>query len=249
MPQHSQKEAFSPSTCYVYLHQRMIPSCTLESSLPEIQGTMLFWQILSMSDYLMGDLKAYWNPICDTNLRNSKAYGNPIRDITQENSKEYRNPMGDITLEIPQCVNWKCFSCFCCIISLCLLLWICFLHVGFGHVLMGNLDLIMFGKAAPQRCTRSSSVTQSATYNSCPQGPWTFVLTRITRSHRRLTVWWCTDLVFGKEACIVPVLGRDCWSTSSRPCWGPGARADDVLKVLKMAPDSDYTVFLKRKLV
>ena len=43
----------------------------------------------------------------------------------------------------------------------------------------------MYGKAAPQWCVRSSSVTQSATCKFCPHGPLTFVLTRPLRRLQR----------------------------------------------------------------
>ena len=93
-------------------------------------------------------------------------------------------------------------------ISHCLLLWLCFWNVGVWHVRLGNGDLIIFGKADPQWCARSSSVTQSATCKFGPQGPLIFVLTRAFPRPHRSCNRHRSDYVAMIVACVQVQVGR-----------------------------------------
>ena len=91
-------------------------------------------------------------------------------------------------------------------------------------------------EAAPQWCARSSFVTQSAICNIGPKGPSTFVQTRaLRRLHHDVPI---------------PYLGGTAVPRDDPRAAGfAEAHADVVHKVLKLAQDSDYTGFLKHKLV
>ena len=92
--------------------------------------------------------------------------------------------------EFHERANWKYFSRFYWIISNCLLVWFSFWVVLTRWLVactvpVGNGDLIMLGKAAPQWCAKSSSVTQSATCKFGPQGPSILMQTRALRRLQR----------------------------------------------------------------